>query len=383
MRLGSLHLKNIRSYTDETITFPAGTLLLAGDIGAGKTTILLAVEFALFGLLRGTTSGAGLLRNGAREGSVTLALTIQEKQITITRSLKQLKETIAQDAGKITIDGITDELTASELKARILDLLGYPKDLLTKNTSLLYRYTVYTAQEDMKTILHDTKEERLETLRCLFGIDKYKHITDNTKTFLSELRQRRAHLEGKIAELPHKQDALTACASQLSRLDPAPALTSLEKARAAVAEHKRALLALDTQLESTRASQHELVLTRERITAATTARTRLDLEIPRLASIIAQLTNTLSSAINRDDIRTALAQKNAEANTLQHTIRDLSSHIGGAKAQLQLTSSTLHKINGLDTCPLCLQHVTHEHKTTITNDQDKKKTGRPCSTKTI
>jgi hypothetical protein len=38
MRFDSLRLKNIRSYTDETITFPTGTLLLTCDIGAGKTT---------------------------------------------------------------------------------------------------------------------------------------------------------------------------------------------------------------------------------------------------------------------------------------------------------------------------------------------------------
>jgi len=46
-------LRNIRSYTFQTIDFSDGSTLLIGDIGSGKTTILLAVEFALFGLIKG------------------------------------------------------------------------------------------------------------------------------------------------------------------------------------------------------------------------------------------------------------------------------------------------------------------------------------------
>ena len=56
MQLISLTLKNIRSYKDAKIEFPTGTVMLSGDIGSGKSTILLAIEFALFGVLRGELS---------------------------------------------------------------------------------------------------------------------------------------------------------------------------------------------------------------------------------------------------------------------------------------------------------------------------------------
>jgi len=49
MQLISLTLKNIRSYTDIRIDFPTGIVMLSGDIGAGKSSILLGIEFALFG----------------------------------------------------------------------------------------------------------------------------------------------------------------------------------------------------------------------------------------------------------------------------------------------------------------------------------------------
>ena len=57
-----LRLKNIRSYTEGSIEFQKGSTLLCGDIGSGKSTILHALEFALFGALRGTLPAESLLR---------------------------------------------------------------------------------------------------------------------------------------------------------------------------------------------------------------------------------------------------------------------------------------------------------------------------------
>ena len=65
-------MKNIRSYTEATINFNKGKTLFEGDIGSGKSTILLAVEFALFGL--GDTKAAALLKLGTREGCVSLTI---------------------------------------------------------------------------------------------------------------------------------------------------------------------------------------------------------------------------------------------------------------------------------------------------------------------
>ena len=53
MLLKSVKLHNIRSYEDAEISLPSGSVLLAGDIGSGKSTILLAIEFAIFGAKKG------------------------------------------------------------------------------------------------------------------------------------------------------------------------------------------------------------------------------------------------------------------------------------------------------------------------------------------
>ena len=65
MILESIELKNIRSYEQEQIKFPKGITLFEGDMGSGKSTILMAIEFALFGT--GSQKGDTLLSKKAKE----------------------------------------------------------------------------------------------------------------------------------------------------------------------------------------------------------------------------------------------------------------------------------------------------------------------------
>ena len=57
MRIKQLHLENIRSYADQTVDFPDGTILIHGDNGAGKTSLLMGIFGGLF--LSGISSVGG------------------------------------------------------------------------------------------------------------------------------------------------------------------------------------------------------------------------------------------------------------------------------------------------------------------------------------
>lgn len=199
-----VELKNIRSYKEQNVSFPNGSVLLWGDVGSGKSTILLAIEFALFGLMRGSVSGSSLLRHGSKEGSVELDLKIDKKRITIKRVLKRGKSGVQQDSGYIVIDGEKKYGTAVELKAWILDILQYPKELLSKSKSLIYRYTVYTPQDEMKRILLEDAEQRLDTLRRVFQIDKYKRIRENTIILNRRIKQKVREMNAQIFDLDEK-----------------------------------------------------------------------------------------------------------------------------------------------------------------------------------
>jgi len=188
MLLETLKLHNIRSYTDETINFRPGNSVLAGDIGSGKSSILLAIEFALFGTSRTNLPGDFLLRKGKTSGYVELHFSLPNKQIVIKRNLKKDKNSVKQQAGHITINGVQKDLMPIEMKSEMISLLGYPLELLTKTKNFIFRYTIYTPQEEMKQILTEIPEVRMDVLRKIFNVDKYKQIRENVQTYLKKMR---------------------------------------------------------------------------------------------------------------------------------------------------------------------------------------------------
>ncbi|MFH2020527.1 MAG: SMC family ATPase [archaeon] len=198
MILRWVKLENIRSYKHEIIKFPEGSLLLSGDIGSGKSTILLAIEFALFGIMRAELSGTALLRHGASKGFVELAFEIESKEYIIKRSLKKSKTSVGQENGYLIVDGKKIEGTPVELKAKVLQILGYPEELVTRSKSLVYRFTVYTAQEEMKQIIFEDKDLRLDTLRKVFGIDKYKTIRENSGALVRDIKKKKSENEARL-----------------------------------------------------------------------------------------------------------------------------------------------------------------------------------------
>ncbi|MCK4588872.1 MAG: SMC family ATPase [Nanoarchaeota archaeon] len=233
MIIKSLRLKNIRSYQDQIITFPTGSVLLSGDIGSGKSTILLAIEFALFGTDLDRLSANALLRKGENQGQVELDFQLKDQDITIKRTLKRGKTSIQQTAGYIVTNGTKQDLMPAEIKAKIIELLGYPPELAAKKKNYVFCYTVYTPQEDMKEILTDDEESRLNTLRKIFNMDKYKKIKENCLIYIKELRSKRKELQIKTEDLEdlkkqltEKQELLTQHNQQLTELT--PKINSLE-----------------------------------------------------------------------------------------------------------------------------------------------------------
>ena len=124
MKLKKIILENIRSYKSQEVEFPDGSILLSGDIGSGKTSILLGIEFALFGLQPGQ-KGSSLLKNGENNGKVFMEFEIDEKNIIIERTLKRGKS-ISQEECFITVNGERKETSVMELKSFVLNLLNYP-----------------------------------------------------------------------------------------------------------------------------------------------------------------------------------------------------------------------------------------------------------------
>lgn len=203
MILESLILKNIRSYNHEKIEFPKGITLFEGDIGSGKSTVLMAIEFALFGL--GSQKAESLLAKKSEDGYVQLEFSVDGQKYEIKRTLKRKSNGVNQDPKNswIKSDGVVEPLSPSELKQRVLQILKFNEPADPKAESRIFRYAIFTPQETMKEVLSEPTK-RMSTIRKAFGIEDYSIAEANAKELLSELQTRAAVLQekfGNIAEL--------------------------------------------------------------------------------------------------------------------------------------------------------------------------------------
>jgi DNA repair protein SbcC/Rad50 len=187
MIIKKIEITNIRSYKEKTtIELPIGRILFQGDIGSGKSTILSAIEFALFGL--GDIDANHLLRIGESKGSVLLEFESCGKTYNVFRSLLRRGNKIFQEEGFLYENGVKNSYSVGELKSKILDIIGINERTQTKTTSTIYRFAIYTPQEMMKTVLTSNNEKRIEILRRAFGIEEYSTAKKNAEKFSSWIR---------------------------------------------------------------------------------------------------------------------------------------------------------------------------------------------------
>lgn len=199
MMIKNLKLENIRSYKEQIINFPPGKTLFEGDIGSGKSTLLMAIEFGFFGL--GSEKAASLLRAGENEGSVGLIFESGGREYVVNRRLVRKKNSISQEDCILKTPEETKYYSVTELKEKILEILKFNEPPDPKAQSVIYRYAVYTPQEEMKAILGYSPDQRLQTLRKAFGIEDYKTAGENVKILGNEIRMRSRELAAMASEV--------------------------------------------------------------------------------------------------------------------------------------------------------------------------------------
>ncbi len=392
MIIKSIRLHNIRSYLNQEIEFPEGSVLLSGDIGSGKSTILLAIEFALFGISKGLFSSEALLRHGRQSGLVELTFVLDGREVTIQRSLKRLKDSIRQDEGFLVIDGVKQFCTAEELKARVLEMLGYPKELLRKSKGLIYRFTVYTPQEDMKRILFEDPQVRLDTLRRVFQVEKYKLVRDSSAIVMQGLREKKREISARIEDLPQKQQQMRQLSENLAVVDKKiavllPGIDSVQtllkqqqESLKALEERARQLSSLKSRLAATAAVIEEkksmVALRESEIAAARKEISSLKSQVQDNSAALGQISSGLSKLKLFSDALLAEAGNKKQLEDELAASEQLRSGVeSGISRDEALKSSSLQlqqKISLLDKCPTCLQPVSGGHKHRISSEEESK-----------
>ncbi|MBI2110055.1 hypothetical protein HYT58_02705 [Candidatus Woesearchaeota archaeon] len=230
----------------------------------------------------------------------------------------------------ILIIGIKRDATAVELKSAILEILGYPQDLLTKSKSLIYRYTVYTPQEGMKHILMSSRDDRLETIRRVFGIDKYKRINENFGKFLSKVKDKVKEYEIRLEDLPKIVEKEVRILDELNR------------------DIRVNRTLLDSKLEQIENNKENVVRVKE--------------SLERLKTEIGILQENKFDADRYKNIEESIKKNEMDLYKINNDIQDLKTKKAGSEENKK-------KFIELDFCPYCNQKVSGEHKHDVVGEE--------------
>ncbi len=366
MKLKKIILDNIRSYEHQELEFPQGSTLLSGDIGSGKTSILLAIEFALFGLQPGQR-GSSLLRNGKNEAMVKIEFESEGKEIMIERTLKKAKS-ISQDYCSITINGEKKEMSVTELKNKVLELLNYPKEF-SKKQNILYKFTVYTPQEEMKQIILQDSVTRINTLRHVFGIDKYKKILENSSIIASKIREEKRLKEGITETL--EQDKLNLVSKEDELESKHYNLSSVEKElfykkenRKKIQDEKNEIFKKTEEknrfmqeIEKTKlivSNKKDLILSNQKSLENLTNQIK---ELEDLRFDNSQITETITQIESSKKQRAKFSEENLGVN----------SEINSLDYKNEENRKIEQKFSNLEICPTCLQNVDSLYRANVLN----------------
>ena len=188
MRLQMLRLCAVGPFADEqTIDFSqlgvGGLFLLDGPTGAGKSTVLDAITFALYG--PGEGGGWGRLHSHfAAAGTrprVQLEFSLRGVRQRVTRSpeferAKRRGEGTTREHAQVHLERFEDDrwVSRSANKAEVADLLADDLGLTREQ----FRQVVVLPQGEFMRFLRAGDDERRELLTKLFGTQLYDRITD-------------------------------------------------------------------------------------------------------------------------------------------------------------------------------------------------------------
>ncbi len=372
MKIHKIILHNIRSYQYQEINFPVGTVLLSGEVGSGKSSILLGLDFALFGIQSGVLPGGSLLRNGTMNGYVEIIFEINYALVKVRRTLKRHGNSVVQDSGYIDVNGQRDDLSPIEIKNRVLNLLNYPEELVTKSKNLIYRYTVYTPQEEMKQILLGDQEYRLETLRRVFGIDKYKRIKDNVQIFIGYLKALRRELAGKTSDLQEKislrkdlEASIAEIGSNINKVD-----SRIEQFKILLGNKDHDIKVIEENIKEFIDMEKQFGLT---LIELNNKKEHKEKNIHEIELTLKKLDDLERETVEVIDVDFGkINEKEGQLKSLQKTLYEINAKAGGLRGAITSSEDIKNTISSLDICPLCKQKVNSQHVEEVISRETRK-----------
>lgn len=418
MTIKRLRLKNFRLHEDTEITFDdtAQLTLLAGVNGAGKSSVLEGIHYALYAEGRSTKTRLGdMVRGGAELEGMTVELDLDHNghEYSVTRHYED-----GMSHASLTMDGTVVTQGPREVTQYFAQLFGMD--------ARGFDLAVFAHQKQLNGLTSLSASRRAQTVSRLVRADAFTKARDDARSEMNDVKR----LLKTLGELPdidelketakaREQDYAAAVAAQQEAAKVAAELEEelnsrgdvQERFHAAAAEKARAEGNLTATKSALEAAEKELAAAEgemterpnvpdtdqtelenqldevtERLSAARTAATAekdravLSKEISDLEAEKSTLEERVSgykdnveatSAVVRAEQALSAARKEREDVTSQR--QEIHSQVAVVRTQLSEAEEAVTRLQGLDAvCSVCEQSISDEHRHTQVEEAEEK-----------
>lgn len=194
--------------TDPPLRFPEKYTVITGRTGAGKSSILDAITFALYGKTTRTDIQSVKLADVCRpNGYVRVVFRQGDERWEVTRGFTTKKESYLE----VTRDGEAVQGTIPEKERTVRDVVGLDYDG--------FRNSTFVRQEEMKELGAASGAQRLAVFQKLFRLEIFEQALERAKERFTSVK---ADIQAKEAEIAAREEALgrlPALQQQLAELD--------------------------------------------------------------------------------------------------------------------------------------------------------------------
>ncbi|MDE1851787.1 MAG: AAA family ATPase [Candidatus Micrarchaeota archaeon] len=409
MMIKSIELVNWKTHGSTKLNFAKGTNLLIGQMGAGKSSIMDAISFALFGTFpsMGRGSVSGLIRNKPsqkREATVRLEFTSGDDEYSVER--------------RISLEGPS----AAELKKNGAYLQSQPKRVTEEIERALridydlFSKAIYSEQNGLDYFLSIDPRERKKRIDGFLGLDRFVNALDNAKGVINDLNRTAASDEHIAEEFDVKQlnEQLASLSAELEQhrkaeVDAKERRREVEKGKDSVEkELKEAkelydrkirlekqiqemsgrLSALKTEIEDAKrkglkdrsaiekdmddaerqvkASAGDEKMASDRLQAAQNAKTKLETELQRARKDLAE-----KERLEKESQGKSVEEFRRRHEALTREIEDAMKESASSKAMLEEKEKALAELRKhVGKCPVCERELTEEMRQRLTRKNE-------------
>lgn len=209
----SIELVDFLAHSNTKLEFGDGVTVFVGDNGAGKSSIIDAITFALFGQ-HTRKSNKGLIKRGSNQGFAKINFSINNKQFEAVRKIDS-KGTLAATFAEI-VDNERVEIAAGERKQFGESMTQEVEKHIGLDFKKL-KIASIVQQGELNTIINAKPKEFKELLNAIIGIDKLDVASEAMKTVNKEFREKirenigydDTHIEILLRDLERYQKEIT------------------------------------------------------------------------------------------------------------------------------------------------------------------------------